>query len=1396
MPDPKNDPLALATRYSDRQAEAGPARQSFPGDEPQTTYRAQNLPYAEYSDGSYRLGTTYPQTAADAWHSLQKFGHAVKSMFGAKYAPQDAIPSQEDAILATLPMVGSGFGSLARRAISGPRAAQVEASHGLPSNAVEAGKLGLEPFPSSSPFAGKFFHITRDGEPIGRAAVNVNGNKAEVVTIDVDGGPNALGVSGVKDLREAFRQHFPDVTDFSGWRNSGARNGPAALPNDGMQKVTLFSNPKEAAPLGLIAGQSKPQTIRAYHGTNESFDMFDPSKTKEVGFHFGSKEAADARSVAKNGPLAMPWPLGKGWRTIPVDIEANKIADLSHDPAGFGGYVLAKQLVEDGIAPPEVLKEATRLHVRDYASKDLSASRDYVRNWLTSNGYDVVRYPNTYEGGGHSYMTMGTGNVRHAKSGATLFSNPKEAAPVGMVASAYRGAAKPEEWPPTQNQNNTFWASSDPSVAENYAGNYRAVSDLESIDPGAINIRADRSNIMPAEMRFQNPLVVDAQGRTWKNIPWPGRGLHDSITTDHLAELARQRGHDGVVVRNIIDDAPPATTYAALKPGTVFSPLTGEQLFSNPPQAAAAGTVGMSRDDRPMYASGGTPPYPGDDFPSMLANNPHGWGNAPPIPVSIQDKEPWNFPGEARNLPDRPSDPVETPLAESLSPTMGAYGAGQLFGESLNRFAQGDLKGSAETALPLLLGIFAGPGARTADMSMLAKAKELAAAKAPREQIWGDTGWFQGADQKWRFEIDDNASRYNRLPGTSARAENTLEHPELYRAYENIGLTPMDVKFPSEGPFGGQYYSEPREGIKVQAPDTEAAREIALHELQHAIQQREGFAPGSNADAFTPDVLRQGAIQEYDAKINALKQSGAPPSQLEELTRKRGEVSTKTDDFWRKVALSMYRATAGEVESRNVQTRMNMTPEQRRATPPWETQDVPDIDQIVRSPMSGGVQMSVTPKRVPYPGDEPPPLRVDESQGDGGVRRFEIYHGDMPVGTARMMGDTLGDIEVRPELRRLGYGTQIVREMIERGAKNWNAVTPESKAMFDKFGSDNPSAPAEAKVPSQPSVPVESGSAPEGFSPDVWYHGTSHADEIRSSGFKPGWTHLSSSKPVADSYQDWARGGTSPDTLEANLKLQNPAYYDAKGQKYTDVAHRIYYAADDARRAGHDGFIINNVRDHSDSSVPIEPHTSAIVFDPTGRIHVRNRAPFPGDVPTPSPVGAGSDAARLMRAREQGFDPDTTVYRGLNSPYSEEKAAKQYYQMFTHSPEDASAYTEWGDKPNVVAAYLRRGNNLAVDAGQNNFNSIPTKTLPEAIRRRLGPVARTDEIAHAAREAGYDSLTVHDVFDNPSNERRGKPTTIEAVFDPKNVRSKFANFDLDKSNENGLNHAYGGSVRR
>lgn len=114
--------------------------------------------------------------------------------------------------------------------------------------------------------------------------------------------------------------------------------------------------------------------------------------------------------------------------------------------------------------------------------------------------------------------------------------------------------------------------------------------------------------------------------------------------------------------------------------------------------------------------------------------------------------------------------------------------------------------------------------------------------------------------------------------------------------------------------------------------------------------------------------------------------------------------------------------------------------------------------------------------------------------------------------------------------------------------------------------------------------------------PKVMYHGTTALDKIETEGFKKGWTNVTDSKPVADSYQEWDRGG-SPGTVALYVKAENPAYFDAKGQKYTDIGNKVFNATWDAEKAGHDAIIIQNIRDHSDSSVPTAPHTTVVVFN-------------------------------------------------------------------------------------------------------------------------------------------------------------------------------------------------------
>lgn len=57
---------------------------------------------------------------------------------------------------------------------------------------------------------------------------------------------------------------------------------------------------------------------------------------------------------------------------------------------------------------------------------------------------------------------------------------------------------------------------------------------------------------------------------------------------------------------------------------------------------------------------------------------------------------------------------------------------------------------------------FSGEKAQFADAAALAKAQKMKAGGAAMKDIFRETGWYQGADGKWRFEIDDSKMRYDK----------------------------------------------------------------------------------------------------------------------------------------------------------------------------------------------------------------------------------------------------------------------------------------------------------------------------------------------------------------------------------------------------------------------------------------------------------------------------------------------------------------------------------------------------------------------------------------------------------------------------------------------------------
>jgi hypothetical protein len=269
------------------------------------------------------------------------------------------------------------------------------------------------------------------------------------------------------------------------------------------------------------------------------------------------------------------------------------------------------------------------------------------------------------------------------------------------------------------------------------------------------------------------------------------------------------------------------------------------------------------------------------------------------------------------------------------------------------------------------VGMFAGRTAKTADQVALRKAEEMAANGTPREQIWHETGWFQGADDQWRFEIPDQGMRVTGLkewfpekqPGEPAMAPRFGEGYDM-RA-DALGAEPrvadmfahdlLDAAYPErlmDMPLGA--FNDPTvrgavgitpDGRKMVAlnemltpPD---AKSTALHELQHLIQEKEGFSLGTTADAQARNApLSQNSILKQMRESYAKRlfddpefvRSGEAKAEWERILRLEKDAA-ESDGY------QAYRNAPGEVEARNVQARQSFTADQRKALPPWKAPD-------------------------------------------------------------------------------------------------------------------------------------------------------------------------------------------------------------------------------------------------------------------------------------------------------------------------------------------------------------------------------------------------------------------------------------------------------------------------
>jgi hypothetical protein len=230
-------------------------------------------------------------------------------------------------------------------------------------------------------------------------------------------------------------------------------------------------------------------------------------------------------------------------------------------------------------------------------------------------------------------------------------------------------------------------------------------------------------------------------------------------------------------------------------------------------------------------------------------------------------------------------------------------------------------------AKPGTAGIMGGRLAHTANMDKLEAAEAMAnQGKLPHE-IALDTGWHRSpADYEWRFEIPDNRAAMTYMPvGEGDAVKGPLSaffrHPDAFKAYPDFANINLNLTRDARFPQGNGGWNPNTNTIDVLAPDARTARSVTLHELQHAVQKKEDFSPGSS-----PGYLA-GLIE------TGVKKSNPDYSKIYDY------------EGIRKAANDIYHKTAGEVEARNVMSRADFSPAERKINYPWNTQDVPYADQ-------------------------------------------------------------------------------------------------------------------------------------------------------------------------------------------------------------------------------------------------------------------------------------------------------------------------------------------------------------------------------------------------------------------------------------------------------------------
>ena len=159
------------------------------------------------------------------------------------------------------------------------------------------------------------------------------------------------------------------------------------------------------------------------------------------------------------------------------------------------------------------------------------------------------------------------------------------------------------------------------------------------------------------------------------------------------------------------------------------------------------------------------------------------------------------------------------------------------------------------------LNQMAGEHAKTAALDKLEQAKAMVEDGRTPEDIYKATGWFKGQDGKWRFEIPDNLEAITLdklLNDKRAKLGEIYDNPQLFEAYPDLKDVPVRIEEIEKG-FNGFAYADAIT-ISASLKNDNEAKSILVHEIQHLIQKREGFARGGGPKTAREQIREEQRI--------------------------------------------------------------------------------------------------------------------------------------------------------------------------------------------------------------------------------------------------------------------------------------------------------------------------------------------------------------------------------------------------------------------------------------------------------------------------------------------------------------------------------------------------------